>query len=48
MTLRTGIAGSTKLPWIDLGDAPQFEIYYDMEKQWPAESIARRNAAMKT
>jgi len=36
----------SKQPWVDLGDAPQFEIYYDMQTQWSRESLARRDAAM--
>ena len=35
----------TKLPWLQLpDDAPAFDIYYDMDKLWPAESLARRKA----
>jgi hypothetical protein len=35
----------SKLPWVQLPpDAPAFEIYYDMKKLWPAESLARRHA----
>jgi hypothetical protein len=35
----------SKLPWVNLeGGAPAFEIYYDMETLWPAESLARRAA----
>jgi hypothetical protein len=37
----------SKLPWVNLeGGAPAFEIFYDMQTQWPAESLARRDAAM--
>ncbi|HEY1881063.1 MAG TPA: GFA family protein, partial [Caulobacteraceae bacterium] len=33
----------SKQPWVGLpADVPAFEIYYDMEKLWPAESLARR------
>jgi hypothetical protein len=35
----------SKRPWVSLdGGAPAFEIFYDMEKLWPAESLARRKA----
>lgn len=35
----------SKVPWVVLPpDQPAFEIYYDMERQWPAESLARRKA----
>ena len=37
----------SKLPWVGLpADVPAVEIYYDMEKLWPAESLARRRAAL--
>ena len=37
----------TKLAWLKLPEGvPAFEIYYDMDKLWPAESLARR-AALK-
>lgn len=37
----------SKLPWVTLPDSiPAFDIYYDMEKLWPPESLARR-AALK-
>lgn len=36
----------SKLPWVDLGDAPAFEIFYDMAVQWPPESLARRRAIL--
>ena len=36
----------SKLPWVGLpAGAPTFEIYYDLEKLWLAESLARRRAA---
>lgn len=36
----------SKLPWVNLeGGAPAFEIFYELEKQWPAASLARRRAA---
>ncbi len=37
----------SKLPWVILpSDVPSFEVYYDMKKQWPAESLARREAIL--
>jgi hypothetical protein len=36
----------SKVPWVALPpDARAFEVYYDTEKEWPAESFARRKAA---
>jgi hypothetical protein len=36
----------SKVPWVTLPpDARAFEVYYDTEKEWPAESFARRKAA---
>lgn len=36
----------SKVSWLSLqGGAPAFEIYYDMKTLWPAESLARREAA---
>ncbi len=36
----------SKAPWVTLpADAPAFEVYYDMSKQWSPESLARREAA---
>jgi len=38
----------SKLPWMVLPpEIPAFEIYYDMEALWPAESLARRAAALE-
>ena len=34
----------TKLPWVEVTGAPEFEVYYDMAALWPAESLARRRA----
>lgn len=35
----------SKVPWLTLpADQPAFDIFYDMETQWPAESLARRRA----
>jgi hypothetical protein len=37
----------SKLAWVRLPDgAPAFEAYYDSRKLWPAESLARRKAAL--
>ncbi|MGH6888816.1 MAG: GFA family protein [Rhizomicrobium sp.] len=36
----------SKLPWVGLPpDVPAFEVYYDTQSLWPAESRARRRAA---
>jgi hypothetical protein len=37
----------SKLPWVGLPpEVPAFDIYYDMAKLWPAESLARREALL--
>jgi hypothetical protein len=37
----------SKVPWVRLPDgAPQFEIFYELDKQWSAESLARRKAIL--
>jgi len=37
----------SKLPWVELpDDVPAFEVFYDLPKQWPPESVARLNALM--
>lgn len=37
----------SKLPWVRLPEgARAFGIYYDMRKEWPAESLARREALL--
>jgi hypothetical protein len=37
----------SKLPWVGLPpEVPAFEVYYDMATLWPAESLARRRAAL--
>jgi hypothetical protein len=37
----------SKLPWVVLPkDVPAVDIYYDMQKLWPAESLARRRAIL--
>jgi hypothetical protein len=39
----------SKLPWVSLdGGAPAFEVYYELEKLWPAESQTRRRALSAT
>ena len=37
----------SKVPWVKLPDGvPAFELFYELEKQWPAESLARRKAIL--
>lgn len=37
----------SKLPWVRLApEAKVFKVYYDMAKEWPAKSLARRNAVL--
>jgi hypothetical protein len=37
----------SKQAWVTLaGDARAFEIYYDTSEEWPAESLARREALL--
>ena len=37
----------SKLPWLRLPEGvPAVEVYYDMQKLWPAESLARREAIL--
>lgn len=37
----------SKLPWVGLPpQARRFEEYYDMQREWPAESLARRRAIL--
>jgi len=37
----------SKLPWVRLPEgARAFEVYYDMAKEWPPESLARRQALL--
>lgn len=37
----------SKLPWVGLPPSTRaFEVYYDLPKEWPAESLARRNAVL--
>lgn len=35
----------SKLPWVELPEStPAFNVYYDTEKLWPKESLARLKA----
>jgi hypothetical protein len=37
----------SKVPWVTLPpDSRAFEVYYDMPREWPAESLARREALL--
>jgi hypothetical protein len=37
----------SKVPWVGLpDDARAFEVYYDMQREWPAESLERRRAIL--
>lgn len=37
----------SKLPWVGLpADARAFDAFYELEKEWPAESVARRRAIL--
>lgn len=37
----------SKLPWVQLPPgARSFDVYYDMQKEWPAASLARRRAIL--
>ena len=41
------IFARSKLPWVRLPpEAKVFDIFYDMQTAWPAESLARRDAAL--
>jgi hypothetical protein len=43
----THIFTASKQPWVALPpDTPAFEAYYDRNKVWPEESLARRRAAL--
>ena len=36
----------SKVPWVGLPEnARAFDIFYDMKQEWPADSMARREAA---
>lgn len=38
----------SKLPWVRLPeDAPSFEVYYETDRLWPTESLARLRAIKK-
>ena len=38
----------SKLPWVTLPDSvPAFDVYYDMNKLWPAASLERVEALRK-
>ena len=37
----------SKLPWVRLPEGVRaYEVYYDMQAEWPAESLARREALL--
>jgi hypothetical protein len=37
----------SKLPWVGLPEgARAFDVYYDMAREWPADSLARREAVL--
>jgi hypothetical protein len=37
----------SKVPWLQLAEgARAFDVYYEMKKEWPAESLARREAIL--
>lgn len=37
----------SKLPWVQLpAGVPAFDVYYDTQALWPAESLARRRAIL--
>ena len=37
----------SKLPWVVLpDDVPAFNVYYDTQKLWPAESLERLGRAL--
>jgi len=39
----------SKQPWVGLpAGARAFEVFYELEQEWPAESLARRRAALGT
>jgi hypothetical protein len=41
------IFARSKLPWVRLPpEAKVFDVYYDMQAEWPPESLARRDAAI--
>jgi hypothetical protein len=37
----------SKLPWVQLpAGVPAFDVFYKLDEQWPAESLARRKAIL--
>jgi hypothetical protein len=41
------IFARSKLSWVGLpAGTPAFDVYYDMQKLWPGESLARRKAIL--
>jgi hypothetical protein len=37
----------SKVPWVTIPeDQPAFEVFYDLETQWPPEALARRRALL--
>lgn len=37
----------SKVPWVSLpANAKTFEAFYELEKEWPAQSLARRKAIL--
>jgi hypothetical protein len=39
------IFARSKVPWVGLPDGARvFDVYYDLEKEWSPESLARRRA----
>ena len=41
------IFARSKQPWVGLpADAKVFDVFYDMQSLWPAQSLTRRQAAM--
>jgi len=35
----------SKVPWVAIPEGqPAFEVFYNLEQQWPAESLERRKA----
>ena len=37
----------SKLPWVELPkDVPAFDVYYDLQTQWPQASLERRRAIL--
>jgi len=36
----------SKVPWVQVPAEIAFEIFYELEKQWPAASLARRAALL--